>query len=176
MPAQPPTDEIIRPIGQPSEEVKAAGPLKPQPPRSLARDVDRLVAAAALLTALATFGLSAYFFYGFTRTDSGLWTLLSSFGLCFFVGALAYVPSFLLWRIARASAQTSAQASAHQAASRKQFAAALLLMLPWVCLSLVFIGASAMPKRYGFLALGLSLLFSYWAFIRLKAAPKLTKA
>ena len=123
-----------------------------------------MVAVAAGLTALFTFGLSAYFFYGFTQTDQGFWTLASAFGLCFGVGVLAYGPCIYLARTARLSVKGEAM--------RKGFALAVLLMLPWVCVSLIFIGWSVLPKIYGILAFILSTSFSVWAFKRMRSTPK----
>lgn len=151
-------ESIITPIGRPREgEILTSK-------RSLRRDVDAMTAVAAGLTALLTFGLSAYFFYGFTQTDQGLWTLASAFGLCFGVGALAYGPCIYLARTARRSVKGRA--------IRKGFALALLLMLPWVCVSLIFVGWSALPKIYGGLSLILSISFCAWAFKRMVATPK----
>ena len=156
---------IITPIGAPRPQGPAkAMPIAASAKRSLRRDVDRVVAVLAALTALVVFGLAAYFFYGFMQTDQGFWTLASAFGLCFGVAALAYLPCSYLARSAR-------QAAKGQAA-RKAFALSLLLMLPWVCVSLILIGFSALPKVYGFLALFLSLVFSIWAFKRMFTSPK----
>lgn len=161
-----PDENIITPIGAPRKlgPTKAA-PLTPLPKRSLRRDIDGLIALLAALTALATFGLAAYFFYGFTQTDQGFWTLASAFALCFGVGALAYGPCSYVARIAWHAVKGRA--------ARKSYALALLLMLPWVCVSLIFIGFSALPKVYGALALILSASFCTWAFKRMRAAPKI---
>lgn len=151
-------ENIITPIGA-ARETRTAGPK-----RSLPRDIDGLVALLAALTALATFCLSAYFFYGFTQTDKGFWTLASAFGLCFSVGALAYAPlSYVAW---------TAFAAFKGRAARKSYALALLLMLPWVCVSLIFIGFSALPKLYGSLALILSVAICVWSFVRLTRTPR----
>ena len=149
-------ESIITPIGRPREGETSTSK------RSLRRDVDVMVAFAASLTALLTFGLSAYFFYGFTQTDQGFWTLVSAFGLCFGLGALAYGPCVYLARTARHSVKGQAM--------RKGFALALLLMLPWVCVSLIFIFWSVLPKIYGSLALILSTSFCVWAFKRMMSA------
>ena len=160
-----PDENIITPIGGPREGKKPAPqPGSPQPKRSLRRDMDGLVCLLAALTALSLFGLSVYFFYGFTQTDQGFWTLASAFGLCFGVGALAYVPCGYVSRTAFNAARGRS--------ARKSFALALLLILPWVCVSLVFIGWSALPKVYGVLALVLSLVFCAWAFSRLARTPR----
>lgn len=161
------TDEsIMTPIGEPRASRKsepADAPRKAK--RSFARDIDGLIWGLAALSAIITFGLAVYFFYGFTQTDQGLWTLASAFGLCFGVGALAYVPCAILAVIARRARLGRA--------SRKMFALALLLMLPWVCTALVFIGSSALPTVYGFTALLLSVSFCIWAFSRLRRQPKI---
>lgn len=156
---------IITPIGAPRPQGPAkAIPIAASAKRSLRRDIDYVIAVLAALTALATFGLAAYFFYGFIQTDQGFWTLASAFGLCFGVSALAYLPCSYLARTARQAAKGHA--------ARKNFALSLLFMLPWVCVSLVFIGFSALPKLYGVLALFLSVVFSIWAFKRMVTSPK----
>lgn len=151
--------------GKPDKGKPLAQPSLTPAKRSLRRDIDGLVALLAGLTALVTFGLAAYFFYGFTQTDQGFWTLASAFGLCFGVGALAYGPCFYLSRTAWHAVKGRA--------TRKAFALALLLMLPWVCVALIFIGWSALPKLYGVLALILSVSFCSWAFKRMSSAPKI---
>ena len=153
-------DPIITPIGA---RIAAAAP-KAKAGRSLSRDVDRFVCVVSALTAMAAFALSGYFFYGFTQTDTGFWTLASAFGLCFGVGALAYGPCAIVAVIARRSA--------HGRANRKAAALALFLSLPWVCVALVFIGWSALPLIYGGLALVLSTGLSIWALSRLRRLPK----
>ena len=152
------TSDIVRPIGTRA----FTAPVRKH--RSLKRDIDGLFFIIAAASACLSFGFAAYFFYGFTQTDQGFWTLVSAFGLCFGVGALAYVPCGIIAGIARRSASGTA--------SRKAFAFAMLILMPWICVSLVFIGASALPKRYGFAALFLSIAFSLWAFSRLRRAPK----
>lgn len=153
-------DTIIRPIEARAPQNAPTA----RPKRSLSRDVDAGVAFLSFITALSTLGLSAYFFYGFTQTDQGFWTLASAFGLCFGVGALAYVPCFLTARIALKSRKGTA--------SRRDIALALLLMLPWGCVSLIFIGFSALPKLYGVLSLIISTSLCFWAFSRLRCLPK----
>ncbi len=147
------SDPIIRPIGAPKSDEQVAK-------RSLARDIDRFICALAALTALATFGLSAYFFYGFTQTDTGFWTLASSFGLCFGVGSLAYVPAAICAKGALNSAR-----GIHNWGG---YLLALILTLPWLLLSCVFIFASALPKIYGIIALIISAGLLVWALSRLR--------
>lgn len=156
-----PDDKIITPIGGPRDARDTA--VKP-PRRSLARDVDRFVFSLSVLTALGAFALAAYFFYGFTQTDQGFWTLASAFGLCFGVASLAYIPLAITAFVARLSARARAR--------RKALALVLLLLLPWVCVSLVFIGWSALPKIYGISALLLSTALCFWSFKRLRHIPR----
>ncbi len=159
----PAASDIIRPIGTLPGGVT---PSKPRPPktRSLRRDIDALVCGLAIFLACSAFALSAYFFYGFTQTDRGFWTLASAFGLCFGLGSLAFIPLAITAFIARQSAQARA--------SRKSLALVLLLFLPWICVSLVFIGWSALPKIYGISALLLSTALCFWAFKRLRHIPR----
>jgi hypothetical protein len=160
-----PDEHIITPIGAaPKARKGERRPTAPNPKRSLARDIDGLVFVICALTALGSFALSAYFFYGFTQTDSGFWTLASSFGLCFGVGALAYIPLSFIALAARRSSKMRA--------GRKDYALSLLLILPWVCVSTIFIGWSALPKIYAILSLCLSLAVFIWAFSRLKSTSK----
>ena len=150
-------EPIITPIGG----ARSGGqPSKPAKRRSLPRDVDNLVFILSVLITIAAICLAAYFFYGFTQTDQGFWTLASAFGLCFGVGSLAYIPMTITALIARRSAKGRA--------SRKALALVLLLLLPWVCVSLIFIGWSALPKTYGLGALILSTAMCFWAFKRLR--------
>jgi|GEM_PF-1583849 len=154
----PKSNHVVRPIG-------AITPSAPTPRRrSLSRDIDGVMLIMALMMACLIFALSAYFFYGFTQTDQGIWTLTSAFGLCFGVGSLAYVPLFMTAAIARRSAKGRA--------SRKAFALVLLLFLPWICVSLVFIGFSALPKIYGICTLLISTSLCFWAFKRLRQLPR----
>ncbi len=155
------SDPIIKPIGTFTNEERDL------PKRSLARDIDWFVCAVAALTALATFGLSAYFFYGFTQTDTGFWTLASSLALCFGVGSLAYVPAAISAKVALNSARGILDGSA--------YGLAVILSLPWLLLSCVFIFASALPKIYGIIALIISALLLVWALSRLVKRPKLDK-
>ena len=154
-------DPIIRPIGAPTNEERS--PVR----RSLARDIDRIACIVATLTALVTFGLSAYFFYGFTQTDTGFWTLASSFALCFGIGSLAYVPAAISAKVALNSARGILDGNA--------YLLVLILTLPWLLLSCVFIFASALPKIYGIIALIISALLLIWALSRFVKRPKLDK-
>lgn len=158
-----PDEPIITPIGAPKNQTNAPISARAQK-RSFARDMDSLVCGLAFLMALMTFGLSVYFFYGFTQTDQGFWTLASAFGLCFGVGSLAYIPCGIIAVIARRSAK--------QRVSRKALAFALLLLMPWVFVALIFTGWSALPKVYGVFALFLSTGLSLWAVSRLGILPK----
>ncbi len=132
--------------------------------RSLERDVDGLVFIIAAACACLSFGLAAYFFYGFTQTDQGFWTLASAFGVCFGVGILAFGPCFLTARLALKSRKGLA--------GRRDMALALLLMLPWVCVSLIFVGFSALPKLFGTFSLFISVSLCFWAYSRLRRLPK----
>lgn len=156
-----PDESIVTPIGSPrGQETSALA----KGPRSLRRDIDCLVFCVCALMALTVFGLTTYFFYGFAQTDQGFWTLASAFGLCFGVGALAYVPLIIVAIIAKRSLGARA--------SRKNYAFALLLMLPWVCVSLVLTVWSALPLKYSFIAVLLSASLSLWALVRLRRHPR----
>ena len=110
--------------------------------------------ALALLTAIGTFCLSAYFLIGFAQTDTGLWTLLSAAALCFGVGALAYGPCGLIAFWARKARRGEG--------SKTHLWLALILLLPWLGLSIIFIAFSALPTMYGAAALIITAVLLLW--------------
>lgn len=129
-------------------------------PRSLTRDIDGAVYGLSILAALTSFGLSAYFFYGFWETDQGMWTLLNSAALCFGVGALAIGPALVTATAARRALRGTARAGS--------FMIVLVMALPWLGLSLLLCFGSAMPFILGVFPLLISVLWTVWAFFGLR--------
>ena len=135
---------------------------------ALSRGFLRFIFVLACLTALATFGLSVYFLIGFAMTDTGVLTLLSSAALCFSVGAMGYFPATLMayW--------TRKDMGGDRAYGR--YWLSLLLLLPWVALSLILIFKSAMPLIYGATALCITLLLLLWPLAGLRAERRARRA
>jgi len=120
---------------------------------------DKITFVCASLIVLITFGLSAYFTFGFSQTDLGILTLLSSAALSFGIGALVYLPaSFIVWVIRQ-----------KQKGQEKRLFYALIILtsIPWIIISVIFLTQSAVPKPYGSLALSLSVWLTIWASIKL---------
>lgn len=131
---------------------------KPKAAR-LGAPADLVAAVLAGLSALIAFGYSAVFFTRFLENDAHLWGIVSAFLLCFGVGALAYIPAGIISRIAL---------RAHKiGAGRKGLIWALILLLPWICLSLALVLISGLPKFYSLSILAIAALLTAWAAISL---------
>lgn len=128
--------------------------------RSLLRDIDGAIYGLSILAAILSFGLSAYFFYGFWETDKGVLTLLNSAALCFGVGSMAFGPAIVIAISARRALRGTARAGS--------YIAVLMMALPWLALSLLLCFGSAMPLLYGVFALFISISWTIWAFFRLR--------
>ncbi len=126
---------------------------------------DLLAAILAALAALAALGYSLYYFTRFLENDAHLWGIVSAFLLCFGLGAFAYIPAAIISRMAYKS---------HKAgASRKSLIWAIILLAPWICLSLALVFISDLPKLYSLPILATTALLTAWAAIslsRLKSA------
>lgn len=123
--------------------------------RSLSRDIDITVLGISSLTAVGVFLLSCYFFYGFTETDRGVWTLLNSAVLCFGLGALAYGPMIVT--------AITAKRSLRGKVLRIEFVLIAALMLPWIIVAGIFLAGTALPLTYSLLMLSLSSACFLWA-------------
>ena len=138
---------------QPPKKIKPIQPARAHG-AMIGRPASRFTFALALLTAIGTFGLSVYFFIGFAQTDTGLWSLLSAAALCFGVGALAYMPCALIALWARQARRGGG--------SRQHLWLSLLLLLPWLGLSIIAIIFSALPVVYSAAALIITALLLLW--------------
>jgi len=121
---------------------------------------DVIACGIAALTALAAFGYSALFFSRFLENDTHLWGIVSAFLLCFGVGAFAYIPATLTSLIAWKSYRDGA--------TQRGLAITLILLFPWIVLSLALVFVSDMPKIYSLPVLIAVLLLSAWALISLR--------
>ncbi|WP_371396275.1 hypothetical protein [Fretibacter rubidus] len=136
-----------------------------RPPNTvLSRGFLRFIFTVALLTALGTFGLSVYFLVGFAMTDTGILTLLSSAALCFGVGAMGYLPTTIITYWTRKELRGDR--------SRGRYWLALLLLLPWLALSIILIFYSAMPLVYGAIALLITCVLLLWPLASIRSAGK----
>jgi len=127
----------------------------------------RVIFTLSLITMMGTFFLSAYFLFGFAQTDTGVLTLLSSAALCFGVGAMGYLPSGIMAYWTRRNLDGDWSAG--------RYWLAILLLLPWIALSLILILRSALPAPYGFLALIITLILMLWPLAGLIGVSKRRK-
>ncbi len=120
---------------------------------------DLLAAILAGLAALTALGYSLYYFTRFLENDAHLWGIVSAFLLCFGLGAFAYVPAAIISRLARLAHKNGAR--------RKPLIWALTLLAPWICLSIVLVFISDLPKFYSLPILATAALLTAWAAISL---------
>ncbi len=120
------------------------------------------------IAALTTLGTSLWFFLGFVENDTGFWHLLSAFCLSFGIGSLAYIPSFVIGRIAHHVL--------NKGPDRRLAGIAVLLTLPWLGLTyFIFrIGGFWMWVSLSILLLGLLILIWAIAVIRLSKRSSTT--
>jgi len=137
---------------------------KPKPARR-GTPADLIASALAALSTLTALGYSLYYFIRFLENDSHIWGIISAFLLCFGVGAFGYIPAAIISRMAWRAHQNGA--------ARKALIWALILLLPWLGLSLILVFMSAMPLPYSLPILIMVLLLTLWAGLslsRLKAS------
>jgi len=142
-----------------SPEVKAAVTelmfeAKPVTARSNARVGSFLLSWLAIFVGVACVIISGYMFYRFAENDVGFKVLLSAFALCFGVGALAYIPLFLIAKLIRAGRMRPAKG---------QVFWTLALSVPWLIAGAILITYPNAMRYFGGLAVGLSLLFIFWS-------------
>lgn len=114
-----------------------------------------LLSWLARFAGLMMLALSGYMFYRFAENDWGMKVLASAFALCFGAGSLAYGPLFIMGGLMARSRKTP---------TKRQAVWVLALSLPWLCAGGVLLTYSNMMRYAGIVAIGLSLLFTFWAF------------
>ena len=122
---------------------------------------------ACALAAMATFtaiGYSALFFSRFLENDTHIWGVVSAFLLCFGVGAFGYIPagitSMFAWK------------SYRNGATQRSLIVAIILLMPWIILSLTLLLVSDMSKIYSLPIVITVLLLTAWALISLRKFKK----
>ena len=121
---------------------------------------DRVACGLAALAACVALAYSGLFFSRFLENDAHLWGVVSAFLLCFGVGAFAYIPagitSLIAWKAYK------------NGATQRGLAFTLILLFPWIALSLALTFISDMPKLYSLPILITVLLLTAWALISLR--------
>lgn len=116
-----------------------------------------IIAGLATISALA---YSALFFSRFLENDTHIWGVVSAFLLCFGVGAFGYIPAGLTSHIAWKAYK--------RGATKRGLMIALIMIAPWVMLSLILLLVSDMPKIYSFPIAIIVILLAAWALISLR--------
>lgn len=136
--------------------------IEPKPTVSPARGTlaDLITCAIASFATLIALAYSALFFSRFLENDTHIWGVVSAFLLCFGVGAFGYIPAGAISRIAWRAYKGGAK--------RRSLIVAIILIMPWIILSLALLFVSDMPKLYSLpIVITVSLLAS-WALISLR--------
>lgn len=133
---------------------------KPAPSPARGALADLIASVIAGLAAIAAFGFSVLFFSRFLENDTHPWGIFSAFLLCFGVGAFGYIPagliSLIAWR-------------AHKrGATQRGLLLCIILILPWIALSLALLIVSDLPKFYSAPILITVLLLTAWVLISLR--------
>ena len=127
----------------------------PSPARGTLADlIACIMGAAASVIALA---YSALFFSRFLENDTHLWGVVSAFLLCFGVGAFGYVPAGITSRIAYKAYKSGANS--------RGLIFAIILLLPWLFLSIALVMVSDMSKFYSLPIFIIVNLLAVWAFV-----------
>jgi len=121
----------------------------------------RCVFLLAIIIGLAALAMSAVAFAGFAENDQNFTHLLSAFGLCFGIGALAYGPMGLIALYARKAI--------HHPMPRFRSVIVLLLMLPWFFLAWLVFKLGENWRLIAVLGVLTALFISVWAVRFLKA-------
>jgi len=136
--------------------------VKPKPAAMPARGTlaDLMACVIAGLATLIAFTYSALFFSRFLENDTHIWGIISAFLLCFGIGAFGYVPAGITSRIAWKAYRGGA--------ARRGLAVTLILLIPWVILSLVLLLVSDMFKIYSIPIVITVTLLVAWTLISLQ--------
>ncbi len=144
---------VMEPIVPIVEPKTAASPAR----GTLADLMACIIASLITLTALA---YSILFFSRFLENDTHIWGVVSAFLLCFGVGAFGYIPAGITSQIAW---------KAYKGGSTKYgLIVAIILLVPWIILSLTLLLVSDMSKIYSFPILIAVTLLAAWALISLR--------
>jgi len=128
------------------------------PSRGTAADLIACIIAG--LAACVALAYSALFFSAFLENDTHIWGIVSAFLLCFGVGAFAYIPAGITSHIAWKAYKSGV--------TKRGLITALILILPWIILSLALIFVSDMSKLYSLAILITVMLLAAWALISLR--------
>ena len=121
---------------------------------------DLIACIIACFATLTTLAYSALFFSRFLENDTHIWGVLSAFLLCFGVGALGYIPAGLTGRIAWRAYKGGAK--------QRSLIVAIILIVPWIILSLALLFVSDMSKLYSLPIVITVSLLAAWALISLR--------
>lgn len=142
--------EPIVPIVEPSSAAKPAR-------GTIADLIASILSGCAAGVALA---YSALFFSRFLENDTHLWGVVSAFLLCFGIGAFGYIPtgitSYIAWK------------SYKGGATQRGLTIAIILILPWIILSIALLFVSDLPKIYALPTLITVALLAAWSLISLQ--------
>jgi len=136
--------------------------VEPKPATRSARGTlaDLIACIIAGLATCITFAYSALFFTRFLENDTHIWGIVSAFLLCFGVGAFGFIPSGITSHIAWKAYRNGA--------SQRGLVIAIILILPWLILSLALVFVSDMLKLYSLPILVTAVLLTAWALISLR--------
>jgi len=136
--------------------------IESKPAASLARGTlaDLTACIIAALTTFTALAYSALFFSRFLENDTHIWGVVSAFLLCFGVGAFGYIPagitSMIAWKAYR------------NGATQRSLIVVIILLMPWIILSLTLLLVSDMSKIYSLPIVITVLLLTAWALISLR--------
>lgn len=136
--------------------------IEPKPTASPVRGTwaDLLACIIAGLASLICFAYSALFFSRFLENDTHIWGIVSAFLLCFGVGAFGYIPASIISQIAWKAYKGGA--------AKRGLILALILIIPWIILSLTLLFISDMSKIYSLPIVITVTLLAAWALISLQ--------
>ena len=121
---------------------------------------DLIACIIASLSALIALAYSVLFFSRFLENDTHIWGVISAFLLCFGVGAFGYIPAGLTGRIAWKAYKGGAE--------RRSLIVAIILIVPWIILSLALLFVSDMSKFYSLPIVITVSLLAAWALVSLR--------
>jgi len=133
---------------------------KPSPTPIRGTLADLIACIISGLASLVALAYSALFFSRFLENDTHFWGIVSAFLLCFGVGAFGYIPAGITSRIAWKAYKGGT--------TQLGLMTAIILLIPWVMLSLTLLFVSDMPKIYSLPILITVLLLTAWALISLR--------
>ena len=135
-------------------------PAKPETAPNGGTLADLVASILAALAAITALGYSILFFSRFLENDTHLWGIFSAFILCFGVGAFAFIPAAITSRLAWMAYK--------QGAKRKNMLWVMILLVPWLLLSLVLVFVSDLSLIYSLPVFIHMVLLSIWAVITMR--------